>query len=334
MKPNTKFILIDDNLSQIERFIAEAVIEPKHIMKRWSLVTGQTPAVKIGYVGQHLASLITGVPGSGSGARGDDLIDGTEVKSCNKVDQVDKCKSCGAHVMRYEEKCPSCESTRIDRKDDSKWLFSIRDEHELRQYENLDRILLILMDYPNFDAGDYRDIRISSYEIYPKEDRMKVFVELIRNHFYNIYMPKVTGQLREGMTKGNPMNLHPFGYQFYKCNPILTFSCTIKNIDTKPEILIDEDKYVTPTQDRNVELQSLLMPTDLLNDKEWDILLENADFQSEIRPFLRADIPLDWLKSIPKRDKVQNLPLIDERLRWYLPLRDIKPVLQREHYQR
>lgn len=59
-------------------------------LRKWSKLTNQTPAAKIGYLGQHLASLITGVSGIGSGARGDDLSDGTEVKSSNKVGQVDE----------------------------------------------------------------------------------------------------------------------------------------------------------------------------------------------------------------------------------------------------
>lgn len=68
-------------------------------MEYWAEITNQTPAAKIGYIGQHLASLITGVKGTGSGARGDDLADKTEVKSCNKTDQADKCKNCGARVV-------------------------------------------------------------------------------------------------------------------------------------------------------------------------------------------------------------------------------------------
>lgn len=79
MIPNSKFITIDDNLEKIKQFIDEIIIKPKHALTKWALVTNQTPAAKIGYIGQHLTSLITGVPGTGSGARGDDLADGSEV---------------------------------------------------------------------------------------------------------------------------------------------------------------------------------------------------------------------------------------------------------------
>ncbi|MBR1577929.1 MAG: MamI family restriction endonuclease [Bacteroidales bacterium] len=204
MTPDANKITIFDNLQQIYQFIDEIIVTPKRSLKKWATITNQTPAAKIGYIGQHLASLITGVPGTGSGARGDDLADGSEVKSCNKIDQADKCKDCGARVMRFEETCPECGSSKIDRKDDSKWLFSIRDEHELNQYLTMDRVVLILMDYPGFKQQDYKDMRITCYEIYPKEERMKVFGELITNHYYNIYLPKLTNN-----EKTNPMNLHP-----------------------------------------------------------------------------------------------------------------------------
>lgn len=36
------------------------------------------------------------------------------------------------------------------------------------------------MDYPGFKANDFNDIRICSFEIYPKETRMKVFGELLK----------------------------------------------------------------------------------------------------------------------------------------------------------
>ncbi len=334
MQPDISKITITDNLCRLEHFIANAIIAPRKIMKEWSLVTNQTPAVKIGYVGQHLASLITGVAGTGSGARGDDLIDGTEVKSCNKVDQVDKCKDCNGHVMRYESKCSTCGSEKIARKDDSKWLFSVRDEHELNQYLGLERILLILMDYPKFSEGDFKDIRITAYEIYPKEDRASVFRDLINNHYYNIYLPKITGKLKEDVTKGNPMNLHPFGFQFFKCNPVLTFSCIIKDIDSNPEIHIDKDAYVLPEQDRPSSLPSMLMPTQLLKEAEWRAFLEKANYETEVRPLLTENVPYDELCRIPIKRRVKILPFIDEKLRGYIPLRDIKPVIQKAHYQR
>ena len=95
MCPNREFITIDNNLELVEQFLNELIVSPKRLLRNWASITNQTPAAKIGYIGQHLASLLTGVKGTRTGARGNDLEDGTEVKSCNKVDQADKCKDCG-----------------------------------------------------------------------------------------------------------------------------------------------------------------------------------------------------------------------------------------------
>ena len=338
MKPNKRHITIQNNLSQVEEFINEIIIQPKHALTRWAKVTNQTPAAKIGYIGQHLASLITGVRGTGSGARGDDLADGSEVKSCNKIDQVDKCKKCGARVLRMENECSSCGSTDIIRKDDSKWLFTVRDEHELKQYLEMERVVLLLMDYPNFSDADYKDIRITAFEIYPQEPRMSVFCKLIENHYYNIYIPK----LKEGK-KTNPMNLHPWSFQFYKCNPIKTFECIIKDIDTNPIVVIDSENYVSPSKERGDKMSPLPMPSSLLKAKEWKEMLSKADFCSEILPNIsNLFLVSNNLNSITKKQfsslrvnlKAEALPYLTQTLRDYISLRPIKSSTQKQHYQR
>ena len=137
MQPNTQLITIGDNQKLINEFLHDLIIKPRLDIHKWSKITKQTPTLKIGYIGQHLTSLILGMEGGRTGARGHDIIDGTEVKSCTKVDQADKCKDCDERVMRTEEECPHCGSRNIDRKDDSKWLFSIRTEEELIQLNSI-----------------------------------------------------------------------------------------------------------------------------------------------------------------------------------------------------
>lgn len=327
MKPNTQKILISDNRNKINDFLEEVVIYQHKTLNKWAQITLQSPATKIGYVGQHLASLLTGVQGTCSGARGNDLSDGTEVKSCNKIGQADKCKKCGKRVMRNQKKCPHCSSIDIIRKEDSKWLFSVKDEVELEQYLNLDRILLILMDYPGFDDGDFSSIRISAFEIYPKEERMKVFCDLIKNHYYNIYTPK-----RDAIKKTNPMNLHPFSFQFYKCNPIKVFECIIKNVDTNHTIEILE--YVEPTKERGSNMASVDMPTQLLNKDEWEALINNCDYSKDIIRKYGITLSKEDFLRISPNEKVKLIPFIDEKLKSYIPLREIVSVTQKEHYHR
>ncbi len=193
----------------------------------------------------------------------------------------------------------------------------------------MDRVVLILMDYPGFNENNFKDIRISCFEIYPKENRMSVFCDLIRNHYYNIYLPKAqAGQ------KTNPMNLHPFGFQFYKCNPVKIFSCIIKNIDTEPEIIIDEDGYVSPESPRSSSIPSLMMPSRLLKKNEWEILLATADYDSEISPLMTESIDISQFKKLSNTEKSRILPELDENLRSYIPLREIISIRQQSHYQR
>ncbi|PIV70162.1 MAG: hypothetical protein COS08_01675 [Euryarchaeota archaeon CG01_land_8_20_14_3_00_38_12] len=70
--------------TQIVEFIEELIIEPRKNCAKWSRITDQTATLRIGYPGQHLASLTTGVKGEKTGARGNDLSDGSEVKSCSR----------------------------------------------------------------------------------------------------------------------------------------------------------------------------------------------------------------------------------------------------------
>lgn len=326
MVPSKQHLKISDNKKLIEQFLDEVIVKPKTTLKKWSKITNQTPAVKLGYIGQHLASLITGIPGTGSGARGDDLEDSSEVKSCNKINQVDKCTECNGRVMRYEKTCSACGSDKIDRKDDSKWLFSIRSQEELDQYLNMDRVVLLLMDYPGFASNNFNDIRISVFEIYPKEDRMKVFGELLKNHYKNIYLPKLNDN-----EKTNPMNLHPFSYQFYKCNPILTFSCIIYNIETDPKI--DIRHYILPDRERDDTLSSIKMPTTLLKESEWQELLTKTSFE-KLTPLMTKLCTQEEFADLSRGEKIVTLPYITEELRECLPLRPIVSVRQKKKYRR
>lgn len=91
MQPDIKKITINDNRQKIVELLDGLMFAPRLRAIEWSKVTKQTPNLKIGYPGQHLASLITGMQGERTGARGNDLIDGSEVKSCSRVDQLDTC---------------------------------------------------------------------------------------------------------------------------------------------------------------------------------------------------------------------------------------------------
>ncbi len=291
MKPDINKITIHNNEELIVQFIEEMLVKPRISVHKWSKITNQTPNLKIGYPGQHLASLILGIKGSASGARGDDIADGTEVKSCSLVDQSDKCnnKECGKNLFKSDNKCPYCGSTDIKRNFDSKWLIAIHSEEELKEATETDRFLFIVTDYP--DRTNFDDIRIRAFEVYPKEPRGKRFVELLENYYHYIYLPHIKANPNANPA---PKNLFPDMYPFYMCNPVKVFECEIKESIKNPQISITH--YIEPNADRS-SLESEPMPKSLLKPDENKILLSKGF-------------------DISKFDK------ISEKLREYLPLRD------------
>lgn len=189
MQTELSLITINDNQNLIKELLLELVLQPRINALKWSKITHQTPNLKIGYPGQHLASLITGIKGTKTGARGDDLEDGTEVKSCSRIDQMDKCKDCQSPVARSEIICSNCASSNIERKEDSKWLFTIRNENDLKVLtEDTPRILLILADYPNFNQQDYQTLRFQAFEIWNNSNRQIKFKEIMTNYYHQIYL--------------------------------------------------------------------------------------------------------------------------------------------------
>lgn len=313
---------------QIIKFIEELIIEPRKNLVKWSKITDQTATLRIGYPGQHLASLVTGVKGEKSGARGNDLSDGSEVKSCSRIDQLDKCNDCSSPVLRREEKCGSCESTDIKRNNDSKWLFTIRSEDDLKTLvnnSNLDRILLIIDDYPNFDAGNYEDIRIQIFEIYPKKPRHKRFKEIMTNYYHKLYLEHKKKSIEKTPA---PKNFWPHQYQFYICNPIKIFEATIKKAYTEtPELVIN--KWIKKEENRD-EIESINMPPEILKKEEFKTILDKAK-EKEIIECLKDETSYDEFKELVTDngdvEEIQSLfHTINETLRNHLNLRDTDKI--------
>lgn len=305
MQPDVSKITIFDNRSKIETFLREVIIEPRKIMRRWSKITNQTPNLKIGYPGQHLASLILGMKGTGTGARGDDIIDGTEVKSCSRIDQLDKCKACKGNVLRSQDVCPACGSSDIDRKDDSKWLITIKSESELEMYlTRIPRMLLIISDYPNFDSDDFSSMRIRAYEVWNQSSRASGFRAILSHYFNNIYLEHIR---KDPKATPAPYNFWPDKYAFYMCNPIKVFESIIDNIDgDQPTITITH--YVEPCKNR-ATLPSEPMPPGVLKKQEIQLLKSKC---------------VDFVPSAT----------INEAMRGFLSLRLGKAVSHKQEYQR
>lgn len=266
--PNAKYITIHDNQSKIELFLLEMLIKPHLAALNWSNITNQTPNLKIGYPSQHLASLIVGMKGTATGARGNDIVDASEVKSCCRLDQSDKCKNCNKSVLRNDSECPYCGSKYIKRNNDSKWLIPIRSDLELKMaLEETPRFIFMLYDYPMFEEGNFNEARIVMYEIWPKSKRSYNFRTLLNNYYEYLYKPHI---IKNPSRTPAPKNFWPESFQFYMCNPVKIFECHIHNWQSNMTS-VEITHLIGPSEDRS-KLKSEDLPIELLNGEERDIL--------------------------------------------------------------
>lgn len=263
MKPNEQLTTIPDNVDRIREYLYELVVRPRRDLAKWAEITKQTPNIKIGYSAQHLASLVTGVEGTRTGARGHDLRDHSEVKSCSRIDQLDRCMDCRASVARLEPRCPSCGSYNVRRNNDSKWLFAVKSQEDVQNLtQDVPRVVLILADYPNFDVNDWDTIQFQVFEIWPSNPRHMNFGRLITSYYENIYVPHTR---KNPQKTPAPKNLWPYSFQFYMCNPVSTFHCIVE--DAMSDFRIQVLSYVDPSTDRE-ELEPALMPASILTASE------------------------------------------------------------------
>lgn len=196
----------------------------------WSSITSQTAQARMGYIGQHLVSVVTGYPGGRSGARGKDIVlpngEYGEIKTCSKVDQLGLCKKCGSPVSPNETKCSFCDSTNIIRKDDSKWLISITEEYPSTNALVDSEDILVNISKPKyyyFVLFEFEDIKIPTspivVTIYVVDPKQNGFILCMLDYFYNI-------------KKNAPFNMWPHMLKFNLCNPKIIYQSKI-SVDDK-----------------------------------------------------------------------------------------------------
>lgn len=205
-----------------ERLIKELYLDLRTVIHRWSQLTHQTAQARMGYVGQHLVSVVTGLPGGKTGARGSDLIETSggysEIKTCYRVDQLGRCPICQAAVSPIESSCPQCGSTNITRKDDSKWLISIRNEHEFADICNPVSYYFALFEYESSNSTD--DILATIYHVDPKEPG------------FSLCMVDYFLQIRSKSKSQAPLNIWPHQLKFCLMGPTRIYQARISSDNT------------------------------------------------------------------------------------------------------
>lgn len=208
-------------LDASEAVITDLYLKLRKELFRWSYVTHQTPQPRMGYVGQHLTSVVTGYPGGRSGARGKDLIlpggGHAEIKTCYRVDQLGSCKKCSAVVASVELECPACGSDDVTRKDDSKWLISPKHDTDMGALFEPQSYYLVL-----FDFVDLHEPSVINARIYDVNPRTKGFAYCLVDYYFNI---------KANSASGAPFNLWPFSLKFQLMEPVLIYHAQIDSSD-------------------------------------------------------------------------------------------------------
>lgn len=204
-----------------EKLIFDLYIDLRKRINTWAAIMHQTAQARMGYVGQHLTSVVTGYPGGKSGARGHDLIlpndEYAEIKTCYRVDQLGRCNSCDARIASIERVCSECGSTDIKRNDDSKWLIGIRHDEEFCQILEPKAYYFVLFDFVDLQSPDA--IRSSIWEVDPK---LPGFAYCMVDYRLNIQAKS---------SSKAPFNLWPYELKFCLMRPVLIYQSTISTVD-------------------------------------------------------------------------------------------------------
>lgn len=202
-----------------EALIKDLYVDLRTKVNAWSEITQQTPQARMGYIGQHLVSVVTGYPGGKSGARGYDLVIGPteygEIKTCYRVDQLGSCNKCSAVVSSLETVCAACGSNDINRKDDSKWLISIRNADEFSKILEPKHYYFVLFEFESIYDSSNNDIIASIWKVNPKN---KGFAYCMIDYYLNI---------RSKSTSKAPFNMWPYSLKFALTEPMLIYRSKI-----------------------------------------------------------------------------------------------------------
>ena len=211
-----------------EKLISDLYIDLRRRVNTWAAITQQTSQARMGYVGQHLTSVVTGFPGGKSGAGGRDIVlpDGeyAEIKSCYRVDQLGQCNNCDARIASVELECPDCGSGDIKRNDDSKWLIGIRHDDEFSQTLEPKAYYLVLFEFVDIQSPNA--IRSSIWEVDPK---LPGFAYCMVDYRLNI---QAKSQSRA------PFNLWPYQLKFDLMRPNLIYRSIISTVSDSVDTVL------------------------------------------------------------------------------------------------
>lgn len=301
-----------------ETLIKDLYIDLRSKVNAWSEITYQTPQARMGYVGQHLVSVVTGYHGGKSGARGYDLVmdNGNygEIKTCYRVDQLGCCRKCSAVVSSIENKCSACNSIDIDRKDDSKWLINLRNDTEFSKVLEPIKYYFVLFEFASLTDPTNTDVEATIWEVNPLK---KGFAFCMIDYYLTI---------RANSTSKAPFNMWPHEFKFTLTQPVLIYKSLIRsngNIDTQifPSMnnsFIDELKPLTEySRATTITIEAVRKVLERItrinacnfSKKDCLLKLEEIRFNKQITNEQLCDIFSEEIylpRILPLKDKIPN----------------------------
>jgi len=190
-----------------EKLLKHLFVDLRKSLLKYAKITDQTNQARMGYVGQHLCSMVTGHKGGKSGARGPDLKIGKhtgEIKTCMQVDQLGECKECKTKVASWERQCPNCQSKNIERKNDSKWLFKPSKDKKIKELFAEKWIYLVL-----FEHDDVKNIKST----------ITVTIFRVNPRHIGFFNAIVDWHINDYPNSNTAIDLHPRGPKFHFTRP-------------------------------------------------------------------------------------------------------------------
>lgn len=304
-----------------EKLIKELYIDLRKNVNKWSKITNQTPQARMGYIGQHLVSIVTGYPGGKSGARGHDLIindskdniEFAEIKTCYRVDQLGKCNHCQNPVSSLEKICSFCGSQDIKRMNDSKWLITILNPAHLITTFEPKYYYFVLFEFE--DTNNVKNNTINA-TIWRVDTKSPGFYLCMLDYYYNI---------RSKSKSAAPFNMWPHMLKFHLTKPVKIYESKIYEDDSINTILLDnnlekkEDNLLPLyeySKSKILDVDTILKIFDLCNiehpstSKKTFLLKKLEEYRSNISNEKLADI-ISFAIYYPKiKDKKEKMPKV------------------------